>query len=235
MNNESEKKNVVRMPILSDRDLEKRDVFEELNAVDDNIETEDAMDEMEDSEVMQNDKHGMPDYVPIAKIEIVESEITENVPPAAMVAAGFPPLPSMPMMPPLPQPQSWMPSPLYPASAQGGFDQSSMSASMPRRPWGWMPWLPFPVTAQGVFDLALTVSQNDPARLRFGLFYEPELKRECRILIPHPIPSFYPQAIRYALILHRSNPNVFFCQAIDIVLTYYLKNLNTENDYDIFR
>ena len=100
-------------------------------------------------------------------------------------------------------------------------------------PQFWRPWLPYPVTAQGIFDLALTVVSFDPARLQLGFFYEPQLKRECEMLVPHPIPSFYPWGIMNALMLRRSNPGVFVCYAIDIVLTHYLKELN-EEDYNEF-
>lgn len=96
-------------------------------------------------------------------------------------------------------------------------------------PHFWRPWLPYPVTAQGIFDLALTVVSFDPARLQLGFFYEPQLKRECEMLVPHPIPSFFPWGIMNALMLRRSNPGVFVCYAIDIVLTHYLKELNEEN------
>ena len=130
--------------------------------------------------------------------------IVENAPHAAMTSAGVPPMQLPPMMPPASQPQNWM------------------------------PWPQYPVTAQGVFNLALTVVPFDPARQRLGFFYEAQLKLECYLLIPYPIPSFYPQGIKNALRLRRSNPTVFVCQAIDVVLTYYLNYLNTENDNDLF-
>ena len=101
-------------------------------------------------------------------------------------------------------------------------------------PHFWMPWLPYPITARGVFDLALTVGFVDPARQQLRLFYEAQLKYECEKLIPHPIPSFYPQGIMKALKLRRSNPKVFVCYAIDVVLTHYLKELNGGNSNDIF-
>ena len=101
-------------------------------------------------------------------------------------------------------------------------------------PQFWRPWLPYPVTAQGVFDLALTVESFDPARLLLGFFYEAQLKHECEMLVPHPIPSFYPRGIRNALMLRRSNPSVFVCNAIDVVLTHYLKEMNGENYNDLF-
>ena len=133
-----------------------------------------------------------------------KAEFVENAPHAAMTAAGVPPMQLPPMMPPASQPQNWM------------------------------PWPQYPVTAQGVFNLALTVVPFDPARQALGFFYEQELKLECCLLIPHPIPSFFPQGIKNALRLRRSNPTVFVCQAIDVVLTYYLNYLNTENDNDLF-
>ena len=134
----------------------------------------------------------------------MNAEIIENANPAATTVAGLPPLQLPLMMPPASQPQNWM------------------------------PWPQYPVTAQGVFNLALTVVPFDPARQRLGFFYEAQLKLECYLLIPYPIPSFYPQGIKNALRLRRSNPAVFVCQAIDSVLMYYLKSLNTENDNDIF-
>ena len=134
----------------------------------------------------------------------VNPEIVENAPPATAMVAGCPPLRLMPMWSPALQHQNWM------------------------------PWLQYPVTAQGVFELALTVAPIDPARLTLRFFYEPQLKRECNMLIPHPIPSYFPQGIRNALSYRRSNPTVFVCQAIDVVLTYYLKNLSMENDNDLF-
>lgn len=101
-------------------------------------------------------------------------------------------------------------------------------------PYFWMPWLPYPITARGVFDLALTVSFVDPARQQLRFFYEARLKYECEKLIPHPIPSFYPQGIQNALLFRRSNPGFFVCCAIDVVLTHYLKELNGGNFNDIF-
>jgi len=134
----------------------------------------------------------------------VNPEIIENAPPATAMVAGCPPLRLMPMCPPALQHQNWM------------------------------PWLQYPVTAQGVFELALTVEPVDPARQQLGFFYEPQLKRECNMLIPRPIPSFFPRGIKKALRLRRSHPTIFVCQSIDIVLVYYLNNLGTENDNDLF-
>lgn len=102
------------------------------------------------------------------------------------------------------------------------------------RPLIWRPWLPYPVTARGVFDLALTLGRIDPARQQLGFFYEAQLKRECEMLVPHSIPSFYPQGILKALMLRRSNPGFFVCYAIDVVLTHYLNERNMEENYGQF-
>ena len=102
------------------------------------------------------------------------------------------------------------------------------------RPLIWRPWLPYPVTARGVFDLALTLGPVDPTRQQLGFFYEAQLKRECEMLVPHPIPSFYPQGIMKALMLRRSNPGFFVCYAIDVVLTHYLNERNMEENYGQF-
>ena len=102
------------------------------------------------------------------------------------------------------------------------------------RPLIWRPWLPYPVTARGVFDLALTLGPVDPTRQQLGFFYEAQLKRECEMLVPHPIPSFYPQGIMKALMLRRSNPGFFVCYAIDVVLTHYLNERNMEDNYGQF-
>jgi len=102
------------------------------------------------------------------------------------------------------------------------------------RPLIWRPWLPYPVTARGVFDLALTLGRIDPARQQLGFFYETQLKRECEMLVPHSIPSFYPQGILKALMLRRSNPGFFVCYAIDVVLTHYLNERNMEENYGQF-
>ena len=88
----------------------------------------------------------------------------------------------------------------------------------------WRPFLPYPLTAQILFDLALTVVTVDPARLTLGFYYEAQLKRECELLIPHPIPSFFSEGIRTALKFRRKNPVFFVCNAIDIVLTAYLSD-----------
>ena len=174
------------------------------------IETESALGWLEDA-VSPVDESGnamsMPesaDETEPMETELEKAENVENAPHAAITAAGVPPMQLPPMMPPASQPQNWM------------------------------PWPQYPVTAQGVFNLALTVVHFDPARQRLGFFYEAQLKLECYLLIPYPIPSFYPQGIKNALRLRRSNPTVFVCQAIDSVLMYYLKSLNTENDNDIF-
>ena len=174
------------------------------------IETESALGWLEDA-VSPVDESGnamsMPesaDETELMETELEKAENVENAPHAAITAAGVPPMQLPPMMPPASQPQNWM------------------------------PWPQYPVTAQGVFNLALTVVPFDPARQRLGFFYEAQLKLECYLLIPYPIPSFYPQGIKNALRLRRSNPAVFVCQAIDSVLMYYLKSLNTENDNDIF-
>ena len=137
-------------------------------------------------------------------MDSLNAEIVENAPLATKMVAGEPPSSLVPMRLAALQPQNWM------------------------------PWPQYPITAQGVFDLALTVVPVDPARLTLKFFYEAQLKRECNLLIPHPIPSFYPQGIKNILRLRRSNPTVFVCQAIDVVLMYYLKNMSTENDNDIF-
>lgn len=89
----------------------------------------------------------------------------------------------------------------------------------------WRPFLPYPLTAQILFDLALTVVTVDPARMVLGFYYEAQLKRECELLIPHPIPSFFSRGIWTALMLHRNNPDFFVCNAIDIVLTAYLNEI----------
>jgi hypothetical protein len=105
---------------------------------------------------------------------------------------------------------------------------------MPSAPQVWMPCLPSSLSAQTLFNLALTVEAPDPARQALGFFYEQELKRECEMLIPHPIPSYYRAGIWKALMLRRSNPGYFVCNAIDVVLTYYLNNYYPE-DNDVFR
>ena len=192
-------------------DAEHLDRFKILaDVADDDNETEATMIEMDDSDLATDESEtamSMPepaDETEPMETEAVNAEIVENAPLATTLVAGEPPSPLIPMR---------------------------LSAIQPQN---WMPWPQYPITAQGVFDLALTVVPVDPARLTLKFFYEAQLKRECNLLIPHPIPSFYPQGIRDALIHRRNNPAVFVCQAIDVVLMYYLKNLSTENDNDIF-
>jgi len=98
----------------------------------------------------------------------------------------------------------------------------------------WMPCLPSSLSAQTLFNLALTVEAPDPARQILGLGYERRLKYECEVLIPHPIPSYYRMGIGKALMFRRNNPGFFMCNAIDVVLTYYLNNYYPE-DNDVFR
>ena len=98
----------------------------------------------------------------------------------------------------------------------------------------WMPCLPSSLSAQTLFNLALTVEAPDPARHILGFGYENRLKRECELLIPHPIPSYYRIGIWKALMLRRNNPCYFMCNAIDVVLTYYFNNYYPE-DNDVFR
>ena len=101
-------------------------------------------------------------------------------------------------------------------------------------PQVWMPCLPSSLSAQTLFNLALTVEAPDPARYILGLGYENRLKRECELLIPQPIPSYYRIGIGKALMIRRNNPGYFMCSAIDVVLTYYLNNYYPE-DNDVFR
>jgi len=98
----------------------------------------------------------------------------------------------------------------------------------------WIPCLPSSLSARTLFNLALTVETPDPARRMLGYFYEAQLMRECAMLIPHPIPSYYLIGIRNALLIRRNNPGFFVCNAIDVVLTYYLNNYYPE-DNDVFR
>ena len=97
----------------------------------------------------------------------------------------------------------------------------------------WMPCLPSSLSAQTLFNLALTVEAPDPARQMLGFFYETQLKRECKLLIPHPIPSYYRMGIWTALMIRRNNPGFFICNSIDVVLTYYFNNYYPE-DNDVF-
>lgn len=101
-------------------------------------------------------------------------------------------------------------------------------------PQVWMPCLPSSLSAQTLFNLALTVEAPDPARWMLGFGYESQLMRECAILLPHPIPSYYRVGIWKALMFRRNNPSFFVCNAIDVVLTYYLNNYYPE-DNDVFR
>ena len=98
----------------------------------------------------------------------------------------------------------------------------------------WMPCLPSSLSAQTLFNLALTVEAPDPARMILGFGYENRLMRECAMLIPHPIPSYYRMGIWNALMIRRNNPGFFVCNAIDVVLTNYLNNYYPE-DNDVFR
>ena len=97
----------------------------------------------------------------------------------------------------------------------------------------WMPCLPSSLSAQTLFNLALTVEAPDPARRMLGYLYESQLMRECAMLIPHPIPSYYRMGIWTALMIRRNNPGFFMCSAIDVVLTYYFNNYYPE-DNDVF-
>ena len=97
----------------------------------------------------------------------------------------------------------------------------------------WIPCLPSSLSAQTLFNLALTVETPDPARRMLGFFYETQLKRECKLLIPHPIPIYYRQGIWKALMIRRSNPDFFMCSAIDIVLTFLCNHFYPE-DNDVF-
>ena len=96
-----------------------------------------------------------------------------------------------------------------------------------------VPCPPSTLSAQTLFELALTVEFPDPARQRFGFFYEKHLKYECELLIPHPIPSYYRRGIWNALMIRRRNPDFFMCYAIDVVLTHYFNNFYPE-DNDVF-
>ena len=110
---------------------------------------------------------------------------------------------------------------------------AAMQATGASTPQIMMPCLPSSLSAQTLFDLALTVEAPDPARQRFGFFYEKHLKYECELLIPHPIPSYYRRGIWNALMIRRRNPDFFMCYAIDVVLTHYFNNYYPE-DNDVF-
>ena len=97
----------------------------------------------------------------------------------------------------------------------------------------WIPCLPSSLSAQTLFNLALTVEAPDPARRMLGYLYESQLMRECAMLIPHPIPSYYRMGIWTALMIRRNNPGFFMCNSIDVVLTYYFNNYYPE-DNDVF-
>ena len=97
----------------------------------------------------------------------------------------------------------------------------------------WMPCLPSSLSAQTLFNLARTVEVPDPARRMLGYLYESQLMRECAMLIPHPIPSYYRMGIWTALMIRRNNPGFFICNSIDVVLTYYFNNYYPE-DNDVF-
>ena len=109
----------------------------------------------------------------------------------------------------------------------------ALSATGPSAPQFWMPCRPPSLSAETLFDLALTVEAPDPARQMLGFFYETQLKRECKLLIPHPIPIYYRQGIWKALMIRRSNPDFFMCSAIDIVLTFLCNHFYPE-DNDVF-
>lgn len=100
-------------------------------------------------------------------------------------------------------------------------------------PQVWMPCLPSSLSAQTLFNLALTVEAPDPARMILGFGYENRLMRECAMLIPQPIPCYYRMGIWNAVMIRRNNPGFFMCNAIDVVLTYYLNNYYPE-DNDAF-
>ena len=100
-------------------------------------------------------------------------------------------------------------------------------------PQDWMPCRPSSLSAETLFDLALTVEKPDPARQMLGFFYETQLKRECELLIPHPIPSYYRRGMWNALMIRRNNPGFFMCNAIDVVLTFFFNNIYPE-DNDVF-
>lgn len=90
------------------------------------------------------------------------------------------------------------------------------------------PFYSFPVTSMKVYELARIIKSGDPAYMSLGFYYDGQLKRECEMLIPYAIPSYYPQGIIEALKMRRKNPGFFLCQAIDVILTRYLNELSME-------
>ena len=96
----------------------------------------------------------------------------------------------------------------------------------------WRPYLPYPLTASTLFNLAMTVEANDPAHSALGFFYETRLKCECDLLIPRPIPFYYSAGFQKALMTRRGNPGFFTCNAIDVVLTFYLNDSTTRGFYE---
>jgi hypothetical protein len=94
----------------------------------------------------------------------------------------------------------------------------------------WSPHLTNWLTAKTLFNSAMTISAFDPARMRRGFDYSVKLKRECDQLIPHPISKNNQREIVFALLTYRNNPGFFECQAIDIILTFFLNNTQRRNN-----
>ncbi len=112
---------------------------------------------------------------------------------------------------------------------------TSSVASMPMHLLpAWRPQLPNSLTARNLYYWALCTSNTDPARQILGFFYEAQLKRECKALVPYPIPSYCLVGIWKALWTRRNNPEFFICQAIDIVLVNYLNSLTNGGNNGLF-
>ena len=173
------------------------------------METEEALSWLEDAESVQKECEtaiSMPestDEMELMEMKPTKADNIENAHPAATTVAELSPLQFVPMMPSASQTQVWMPC------------------------------LPSSLSAQTLFNLALNVEPFDLARQTLGFYYEQRLRYECNLLIPHPIPSYYRRGIWKALMIRRSNPGFFICNAIDVVLTYYFNHFYPE-DNDVF-
>lgn len=78
----------------------------------------------------------------------------------------------------------------------------------------------FPLTAEKLFRMALNVP--DPAHGTLGYYYEAELRRECRILVPHPLYRQDRAGIMAAYQLWENNRRCFL-KAIDEILSGYAR------------
>ena len=79
---------------------------------------------------------------------------------------------------------------------------------------------PFPLTTNKLETIVRAIDVEGPRLL--GFYYPAELHKECQVLLPHPIISFFVSGFKRMFDIWCANPFYFRCRVIGAVLYYYL-------------